>query len=835
MKQPLGMVALVFAGGILAGDLRSLPLGWLFSICFLLLGAALLNPEWRPRLLLVLIFFAGWTHHACRTAVISPVDLRKIFPADTSLATVRGSIQDSPKHRIVENGGIEAWRSMALVSVEAVRLREGWQPAHGTIAVSTPGALEFSRGQRLEVNGVLKTPPGPLAPGLFDYRSYLKRQGIHYQLITASTNDWVPIGLLQSPFSDRFIAWAQRTLARGLPEDQTLRLRWAMTLGWRAALTDEVSEKFMRSGTMHIFAISGLHIGLIAGILVVVFRVARVPRRMCGAAVIPMLWFYAVATGWQPSAVRATIMMSVIIAGWALARPGNLLNSLAAAACIILAWDPQQLFQVSFQLSFFVVLSIALVMPVLERRRDRLLEPDPLLPPELRARWRRWLDVPLRYLLGSLALSLAAWLGSLPLIAHYFNLFTPVALIANVFIVLLSALALMSNLGSLFCGAWWPWGSELFNFSGTLWMDCMIGLSRWFGELPGASWHVRSPSAAGCALYYVFLFSILTGSVWTARKKFVGGFGAVALAVSIPWQWMQERNSVTITILPLQGGEAVFVNAPGRRNDLLVDCGNTRAMERVTKPFLRSQGLNRLPRLALTHGDIKNVGGAREFLESFPTDEVLTGPVSFRSPAYRQVMLWLEGTDAIANRTVARGDRIGAWTVLHPDPADRFSSADDLALVLHGEVFGSSILLLSDLGRAGQMLLLARYPDLRADIVVTGLPSQREPLGPALLRTLQPRAIIVTDTETPATERASTALRERLAQEEIPVFYCRDAGALTIALRSGKWRITPSLGSETAAHGRTSSRRVESIPEKHSAPREPEAVVQVPEEDMRSW
>jgi competence protein ComEC len=115
---------------------------------------------------------------------------------------------------------------------------------------------------------------------------------------------------------------------------------WAMTLGWKTALTNEVNEPFMRSGTMHIFAISGLHIALIAGILVSLLRVLQVSRTWCGVVVIPLIWFYTAATGWQPSAIRSTVMMSIIIGGWALRRPSDSCsNSLAAAAFIYSALE----------------------------------------------------------------------------------------------------------------------------------------------------------------------------------------------------------------------------------------------------------------------------------------------------------------------------------------------------------------------------------------------------------------------------------------------------------------------------------------------------------------
>ena len=168
-------------------------------------------------------------------------------------------------------------------------------------------------------------------------------------------------------------------------------------------------------------------------------REMQLPRGLCGWLVIPLIWFYTAATGWQPSAIRSTLMMTIIIAGWSLKRPTDLLNSLATAALIILIFDPQQLFQASFQLSFFVVLGIAVLAPPLERFRSWLLQPDPLLPPELRPRWKQWLDAPVRMVTTSVGTSVAAWLGSMPLIAYYFYMVTPVSLLANVIIVPLSS------------------------------------------------------------------------------------------------------------------------------------------------------------------------------------------------------------------------------------------------------------------------------------------------------------------------------------------------------------------------------------------------------------
>lgn len=132
--------------------------------------------------------------------------------------------------------------------------------------------------------------------------------------------------------------------------------------------------------------------------------------------------------------------------------------------------------------------------------------------------------------------------------------------------------------------------------------------------------------------------------------------------------------------------------------------------------------------------------------------------------------------------------------MLHPNPDDHFPEADDNALVLRGKFAGTRVLLLSDLGRPGQAALLKRQPDLRAGIVVACLPEQGEPLSDALLEAIQPELVIITDSELPATKRASAKLRERLERRGVPVIFTREAGAVEISLRENRWAISTMGG-----------------------------------------
>ncbi len=783
MKNPLVTVALCFAGGIVFSDLVPVPLTWLVVAALVGLLAALVFEKGRLGGSWLLAFLTGAVAMAVSSRPLSPVDLRHLLPAEEPvLATVEGVLADAPSLRVYVQDDEEVFRSVATLSVTSLRLKDGDQPASGDVVVVTRGNLEgrFLAGQRVRVAGVLQLPSGPRAPGLFDYRAHLRRKNVHFQLKVEGEADWqlAAGNTVTAPgWSERFIRWSKRALAHGLPDDKALRLQWAMTLGWTAALTDEVEEPFMRSGTLHIFAISGLHIALIAGILVQLAKVFRVPRHRCWLVVIPAICAYSVATGLQPSAIRSTIMMAVVIGGWALKRPPNLLNSLFVAALIILGWQPQQLFQASFQLSFLVVLGIALLLPPVENWCQRWFEPDPMLPRDLRPAWRRSLDLPAQWLVKAVATSVAAWLGSLPLTAYYFHLLTPGSLFANLLVVPTSSLALASSVASLLTYGWAPWLAELFNHAGWALMNAMVRMSGWFAEVRGFAWHVPSPTFWEMLFYVAAVFPLLNGWLKDSRRRWLPILGAVALVASLGFRWRDEASTTRLTVLPLNGGQIIHIDAPGRTADLLVDCGSTNSYEFLLRPYLKAAGVNSLARLALTHGDIRHVGAAPELAGQFPVDKVLTSPLRFRSPSYRQ---WQERLTATPGwgREVGDGDDVAGWRVLHPLPTDRVTQADDGALVLRGTLGGTTFLLLSDLGRAGQRLLLERHTNLLADVVILGLPTQGEPLGNELLAAIRPSLIVVGDAENPSSERAPAALLDRLKASGATVISTRRNGAV---------------------------------------------------------
>lgn len=794
MKRPFVIVVSFYALGLLFADFFRLPPVALFATAFLIVALVFAFEKLRPFLLAILLVLTGWTNFLVHTAIISPNDLRDLVGNEAQIATVRGTLVRTPQIKIVEQivkgKDDEVEHSLVRVQVTEIRTADDWQAADGDMMVSVPGTLPASyfTGQGVEISGVIARPPLPLAEGLFNFRDYLQQRGIYYEFRTASTNDWKLHGTILPgpPLTDRFLDWSKHILAQGQPEDETLRLLWAMTLGWRTAFTGDISDRFLRAGTMHLFAIDGLRIALISGMLVTLLRVLRVARAWCGAIAIPIIWFYTAATGWESSAVRASVMMTIVLGGWALKRPADLLNSLGGAAFLILLWQPLQLLEASFQLSFFVMLTIGLLLPKLNNYSDELLKYDPLVPAELIPKWRRVLTRCLRLLAQYFALSLASWVGSIPLSALYFHLFSPISPLANLIAVPLGTLALMANLGALICGTWLPWATDLFNNAAWSLMAGMTNVSEWFTKIPGSYFYVPAPSWISIGIYYAIIIVVLGGWLKKTYAKYLATITLVLMAILYLACWEHLRGETNLTVLPLEGGHAVYVDASGRHNDWLVDCGSAEAVDSTLKPYLRAQGVNKIPRLVLTDGEVRNCGGAVALDGLFGIGELWTSPIHFHSAVYNANVDSLSAPP-MRHRIFGQGESAGSWQVLWPPSRDDLSRADDNALVLRGNVSGTKVLLLSDLSLVGQSALMGSTNDLHADIVIAGLPGDSEPLTDALLDAIQPKLIIIADSEYPAMWRASRKLKERLEQREVPVLYTRDAGAVKIAVTGTNW------------------------------------------------
>ncbi len=791
--NPLVGVALAFAAGIvLARFATEFLLGLPLLAAGLLIGSLFLRAL-RPSAIWGIVLTCGALNYCVRWIEVPPGDLRALGLAQEQLVTIRGMVLERPIVREFQSGGRTNRTSTARVQVAAIG-RPEWETTRGVILASTRGDLPetVQAGREVTVEGVLRVPPGARAEGLFDYGRYLAHEGIFYQLRVESAEDWQAVGAAPCPrWRDAFADWSRRTLSRGLPNDQNLALLLAMTLGWAGALEGEVADPFLRTGTMHIFAISGLHVACIALALASLTHAFGVPRTWTALGVLPLIWFYTVATGWQSSGVRAAIMASIVLLAYPLRRPYALLNATAAASAILI-FEPEQVFHASFQLSFIVVASMAWLLPSWKRLRQKLFAPDPFLPRELHGGWARAWRWTARRGADGFAVSLAATLGALPLTLWYFNIVTPVGLVANLIAVPLSSVSLTAGLASLLISLLLPPLAPICNWVAWAFMAATVAVVRRLAEFRWGYFYAEAPELMVIGLYYVWLTAV--GLLLVRRTP--GRWWAMAsatVALLAAWGFPATRpQAQAVTALPGDGG-VVWVDTPGAAHDVLLGCSNEATGRFLVTRFLRAQGRDTVPNIVLSHGDVDQAGGFGAIWEEFQPRKVFTGPGRGRSPTYQAALATLQANPA-RWRSVGRGEDIAGWQVLHPRRDSRYPRADDNALVLRGDIEGWRVILLSELGMLGQRELAEWPEDLKADVVIAGYPEQDEPLLPALLERIDPPLIVLSEKSAPGFGVPERRVVERLGGANRAIVMVSRERAVTLRFRDETCELSTMAG-----------------------------------------
>jgi ComEC/Rec2-related protein len=328
--------------------------------------------------------------------------------------------------------------------------------------------------------------------------------------LSGSVRVWMPRGrarryvtLHTGPRGSRFLsdghgwgaaAWCYRTrrhaaaaLAAGIEDyPGTVGILHALLLGYRSRLADDTRDVFTTTGTLHIFAISGLHVGIICWLLTFVLGACRVSRIYWVLFLGPLLAAYTLATGARPSAVRACIMVVVYYLAPLLGRRADAPSALAFAGLATLAVAPRQLCDTGFIFSFSVVAGLIAFYPRFEGVLRGLWRPDPLRL-GLEARWVEWLRGAGRYACSVTAVSCSAWLVSAPLTAHFFGRFAPAALLGNLLVIPLAFAIVLTGCLSLVSGALLPVLGEVFNGTNLALVWLLVRSMEWVEKVPFGS------------------------------------------------------------------------------------------------------------------------------------------------------------------------------------------------------------------------------------------------------------------------------------------------------------------------------------------------------------
>ena len=382
-------------------------------------------------------------------------------------------------------------KQTGILRLEQIEAPWGWQDVSGKILVELFRKADVRYGDEVEVNGTLHHPFSERGDRHFSYRQYLANRGIFYILSVKKTSR---AAVLKRGEGLRFLE-AAYSLRHMLSEKlfQYLSRREAgvmsaVLLGDRSNLPPDIRALFVRTGTAHVLAISGLHIGILTALLLLLLRLLPLPRAYQYILLVVFLCGYMFLTGLRPSVARATVMAVIFILGLLWERTPLGINSLCFAGCLLLAVEPLLLFDIGFQLSFTCVLFI-----LLGSRAFPVSFKKPV--------WG-WLH-------NAFRISLYAWLGSLGFIMYYFGLVTPVSLLVNVLVIPVLSIVLGLGTGFFMTAFWWPAVAYNMALCLKLALNLMVALIFLFDQCPGSYFLVKN-----ITYWYVIVYYIIIGLIF---------------------------------------------------------------------------------------------------------------------------------------------------------------------------------------------------------------------------------------------------------------------------------------------------------------------------------
>jgi ComEC/Rec2-related protein len=732
-RFPFAGLVLAAMAGILIEEFLQWPSCWLLLGFIVVLGGWLLFQRWRQQLLFLLVILFFGVLHAWQWKEAPSQRLALVINNSPTNLMVKGVVTSEVKQ--VGKNHLAFFMKVEQLEWNATILRPGV-----TMLVHWEGAMP-AYGDSISLRAAAQSPPLPKNPGAFNKAAWLARQEIDTELVMDPSEPGTILSSGHGFFLKRWaIAWrshAEKILESGMEGDSSVvNIVKGIVLGLKE--NEELFHDFKLTGTMHLFAVSGLHVGMLVMMIWFFLKLLRFSSLTAVPITLLLLFFYVMVTGCHIGSLRAALMASVVLVGFLLGRRPQVINSLAAAAFLLLLLETNLLFSMGWQFSFSVVLAIVLLTPLLEQYVKSYFSPDPFLPRSLITPWKQREYYLGKHLMQLAAVSIAAWVGALLPTAYYFHQVSFSAFGANIIAVPLTFLIMLTALLSIVTGLFISSGAIIFNNANWLFVKILLCIIHAFALLPWSSYSIGLP------------------------------------APSHP----------RLTLFAFPDGQAALLQTEGK--NWWINTGRAFDAQRTILPFLESSGIKRLDGIVLTNEEPVFAGGALFLLDQFPSAILVAPSDQGRSYLFQRLV---KKYHAIHNNTISlqRQGRIDFSTECWGEIFAPSHSAS-IALKLHLRTVRVLVVPNSTLA---EWLSMNISPEmLQADLL--DIPWNHVELfqEETLLTTIRPQVLILPDHFTGGQNSLCDQEKQLLQQHDITLFPQYQTGAITIDVVLTETKVT---------------------------------------------
>ena len=714
-RSPLLAVALAFASGVAWNLYAPATAPVYLALAAALVVATLgLHRGDRRRLmtscLLLVVACAGALRHHAAGSMVPPSALARLVTSSRQLVQLEGVIATAPMIRPPPPGSARHFRPTTRwqLRVETIRRGNFNQPVTGRLWVIVRDRVTRLRvGDRVSLTGWLERASTARNPGGFDMSRLLARRGLSGVLVITSSGGIRRIGV-SARISDQFARrlaglrrQGTRLLKRHLSQ-QTAPVAAALLLGVRDDLDRGHREMFIRSGTMHLLAISDLHVGLLGGLVWMLARLLRLGPTLTTTLIVISVIGYALLAELRPSVLRAAILVTMSVLGHPHRRKAAAANSLALAALIVLGLRPGDLQSPGAQLSFLAVATLAWSAP-------KVAAAVPI------SHAQGFLSRLVRRVVQAWLVGVVIWCVTAPLIASEFGLVAPVGLLINVVMIPLVGLALWLGVAMLALGGWVPGAGFVFGMLLDGLLRLVLAIASTSAAGPLAFVETPGPPTAWLVLCYGVLAMVAACRNRRLRSLCLVSWAAILTAGLATALRPPIDGTLQLVVLDAGHGGAMLLECPNGRT-LLFDAGTLGDPDRLAETIRDaawSRRRRRIDALVLSHADRDHFSAAPRLIPLMGIGSLVTS-CTFLNPRQPETLdLCTDAATAgMAIELVVAGDRLRldpavAITVRHPPVGFAGSSDNSNSVVLEIVFAGVRILLTGDLENEGQGQLMS--------------------------------------------------------------------------------------------------------------------------------